>query len=163
MPEMGHDMNMQELADLLYLVQPPYHLLRNRKWTGYRQQGSVRRADYASAELSAGASTARGTGSRDSYVEVDPAKPGYKVVVDGNLVARDFTTVFAGPRKGTLLAYSRTRCDLDWRAPAGWKNGEIPAVTLTDSGPGVAVPARIERGRLRLTLQAHQPVRIGPR
>jgi hypothetical protein len=147
MPEQGHDRDMMEMADLLYLVQPPYYLLRNRKWTGYRQEGSVRRAEYG----------------RGSYVEVDPAKPGYKVLVDGNLVAKDFTTVFAGPRKGTLLAYSRTNCDLDWPAPAGWKSGALPAVALTESGSGVTVPARIERGRLRLKLLAHQPVRIEPR
>jgi hypothetical protein len=35
-------------------------------------------------------------------------------------------------------------------------------VVLTDSGPGVTVPARIEKGRIKLDLQAHQPVRLGP-
>jgi hypothetical protein len=144
MPEMGHDQNMSEMTDLLYLVQPVYHLLRDRKWAGYRQKGSVHRVEYGEG----------------SYIEVDPAKPAYKVVVNGEMVAEDYATVFAGPKAGTLLAYSRKDCDLDWPAPAGWKNGELSAVLLTESGPGVPVPARIEKGRLRLKLQAHQPVRI---
>ena len=144
MPEMGHDQNMSEMTDLLYLVQPVYHMLRDRKWAGYRQKGSVHRVDYGEG----------------SYVEVDPSKPAYKVVVHGELVAEGFTTVFAGPKAGTLLAYSRKDCDLDWPAPAGWKNGDLSAVLLTESGQGVTVPAKIEKGRLKLKLQAHQPVRV---
>ncbi len=101
----------------------------------------------------------------DSYVEVDPSRPGYKVVVDGELMAKDFTTVFAGPRPGTLLAFSRHDCELDWPVPAGWKKSsarEVPAVVLSESGQGVPVPARIAKGRLKLKLNAHQPVRLGP-
>ncbi len=150
MPEMGHDQNWMETADLLYLVQPIYHMLRDRKWMGYSQRGTVHRIDYAPT----------GTGKGESYIEVDPAGPSYKVVVDGTLVARNFTTVFAGPRPGTLLAFSRRDCQLDWPAPAGWKNGPLKATVLSENGPGVTIPARIEKSRIKLKLQAHQPVRI---
>lgn len=39
----------------------------------------------------------------------------------------------------------------------------VPAVTLTEAGPGLRLPARVENRRLRLALKAHQPVRLGPR
>jgi hypothetical protein len=140
------------LADLLYLVQPPYMMLRDRKWTGYTRRGAIRRVDYAS----------RAPGAR-SFIEVDTARPGYRVVVDGVTVARDFVTVLPGRRKGTLLAFSRHDTELDWPVPAGWPDGAVRAVTLTETGPGVRVDARVEKRRLRLVLRAHQPVRIGPR
>jgi len=93
---------------------------------------------------------------------VDDAKPGYRVVVDGTLIARDFTTVFPGPERGTYLACSRTDRDLNWLAPAGWKDGKVAAVELTESGPGIRVPAEVRKGRLLLTLKAHQPVHLTP-
>jgi len=135
-----------ERVDSLYLIQPVYALLRNRRWTGYRSKDSVRRVDYG----------------RGSYIAVDDAKPGYRVVVDGTLIARDFTTVFPGPERGTYLACSRTDRDLNWLAPAGWKDGKVAAVELTESGPGIRVPAEVRKGRLLLTLKAHQPVHLTP-
>jgi hypothetical protein len=97
---------------------------------------------------------------KDSYIEANVKTFGYRAVVDGVTVGRDFTTVYAGPKKGTLIAYSREAQDLDWPALKGWKNGRLSAVTLTDTGPGVTVPARIEKGRIRLPLRAHEPVRL---
>ena len=140
-----------ELVDSLHLLQPPYGLLRHRRWTGYRKVGSIVRVDYASA------------GGRESFIEVDYAKPGYRVVVDGALVAEDFVTLYAGPRSGTHIAFSRNDRQLDWPAPAGWGEGSVPAITLTDSGPGLLVSAEVKNGRLKVSLKAHQPVRIGPR
>ena len=133
-----------EVLDSLYLVHMPYLMLRDCKWTDFRKNGSLRRVDYGSS----------------SHIEVDDAKPGYEVVVDGKLIAKNFVTVFDGWKKGTLLAYSRDNANLDWTAPKGWKNGEIRAVALTESGDGVRIPAEIKNGRLHLALSAHQPVRI---
>jgi len=93
---------------------------------------------------------------------VDDAKPGYKVVVDGQLIARDFATVFPGPQKGTYLAFSRTDRKLDWPAPKGWRSGVVPAAELTETGPGVEIEARVAKGRLALTLQAHRPIVLSP-
>ncbi len=144
-----HDRNPQDVADMLFLMHPPYMMLRNRKWTGYARKDNVIRVDYASAA------------GKESFIELDVAKPGYRVVVDGVTVAEDFTTVFNGPREGTLLAYSNTDRDLDWPAPAGWADGPVPAVTLTQNGPGIRPTAKIEKGRIRVSLKAHQPVRLG--
>jgi hypothetical protein len=142
------------VLDNLYLVHPPYMLLRNAKWTGCSKRGSIRRVDYASTGL--------GTGGRGSYIEVDEAKPGYKVVVGGQLIAKDFATVFPGPRNGTYLAYSRGDQDLNWPAPAGLRDGKVRAMALEESGPGVKVEARVSKGRLQLKLQARQPVLLCP-
>ena len=135
-----------QLADSLYLVHPPYMFLRDKKWTDYRQDGARRRVQY-------------GPGSS---IEVDDQSLGYRVSVDGEVLARDFVTVFPGPRKGTLLAYSLEDHDLNWPAPEGWKNGPLNAVTLTESGPGIRPAAQIVKGRIRLKLKAHEPVRLGP-
>jgi hypothetical protein len=151
----AHGTDADGLADTLYLVQQPYLLLRDRKWTACTRRGDVRRVDYAAP--------AGGKGGGRSYIEVNPAKPGYRVVVDGRTIARDFVTVFPGRKKGTLLAFSRYDTELDWPAPDAWKHGAVPALTLTGTGPGVRVAAQVCRGRLRLPLRAHQPVRIGPR
>jgi hypothetical protein len=146
--------SQSDIVDALYLLQPPYAMLRQRKWTGFGRKGSVQRVDYAPARP--------GKPAGRSYIEVDESGPGYRVVVDGHLIAKDFATVFAGPRPGTFLAYSRNDCELDWEAPAGWKAGPVPAVKLTESGSGVGVAAWIEKSRLKLALRAHQPVRLGP-
>ena len=151
----GHEKNPDDLADMLYLMHPPYMMLRNRKWTGYSRKENLIRVDYASTALGTSA-------GKNSFVELDVAKPGYRVVVDGYAVAEDFTTVFQGPREGTLLAYSDTDRDLDWPAPKGWANGPVPAVTLTQNGLGIRPTAKIENGRLRVSLKAHHPVRLGP-
>jgi hypothetical protein len=74
-----------EVVNSLYLVHPAYMLLRNRRWSGYRKEETLRRVDY-------------GTGS---FIEVDDKKPGYRVVVDGRLIAKDFQTLFPGPRRGS--------------------------------------------------------------
>jgi len=135
-----------ELIDSLYLLQVPYGLLRNRKWSAYRKTASGRRVEYGP----------------ESAIEVDDVAPGYRVVVDGELIAEDFATVFAGPRPGTYLAYSRRDRDLDWPAPEGLGDGPVPAVMLTEHGPGIRLEARVVNGRLHLPLKAHQPVRLGP-
>lgn len=135
------------LVDALYLVHQPYLALRNRRWKDYLHTGSLRRVTYE---------------GRDSYIEVDDANKSYRVVVDGKLMAENFCTVFQGRQPGTLLAYSPKNSELDWPAPAGWADGTIPAVALTDVGPGLRRAARIENGRLRMTLHAHEPIRIGP-
>jgi hypothetical protein len=148
-----HGFDPIELVDTLHLLQIPYALLRHRRWTGYRRTGKVSRVDYAAATPGGGS---------DSYIEVDEGKPGYRVVVDGKLIAEDFTTVYPGPQTGTVIAFSRKDGPVDWTAPAGWRDGPVPAVALTEYGPGLHLDARVEKGRLHLTLKAHQPVRVGP-
>ena len=149
-PESGKRMN--DVMDLFYLVQPVYAVLRQRKWTDFRQDGAKRRVDYASTSLS--------TGGKGSYIEVDGDKPGYKAVVDGTVMGQDYATVFAGPKKGTFLAYSRTDRELAWPAPKGFKNGPVKTFELTQIGPGLRGEGVVKGGKLRLTLKAHVPLRI---
>ena len=151
-PELGTDES--RIIDGLHLLQVPYYLLRGRKWTGYREHGSLRRVDYSPAPL--------GTAGPENYIEVDDAKGRYEVVVDGHLIAKDFTTVYPGPKPGTVIAYSAKSQPLDWPAPDGWKDALVQAVTLSDTGPSLLVEARVENGRLRLPLSAHRAVRVGP-
>jgi hypothetical protein len=142
--EEGMAKTLEDVVALLYLVQPPYAMLRHRKWSACRRHGTGYRVDY-------------GPGS---HIAVDPAKPGYEVVVDGRLIARDFVTVFPGPKPNTLLAFSRAAHDLDWPVPEGWGDGSLLGQILTEDGPGVKVNAEIKGGRLHVKLPANRPVRF---
>lgn len=137
--------SLEQTIDALYLVHQPYLALRNRRWLDYRHDGDVRRVTYEGL---------------DTFIEVNDADKTYQVVVDGKVLAARFQTVFAGRKPGTLLAFSLTDGDLDWPAPEGWLDGEIAVLALTDAGPGQRQAARIEAGRLRLTMRAHEPVRL---
>ena len=139
-------------------------MLRNRKWTGYSRKESVIRVDYADA--SQNKDNSENTGKMPvprgvSFIEIDIAKKSYRVQVEGRLIAQDFVTVAPGMHEGTLVAYSRADHELDWpAAPAGWSDGPLDAVTLTESGPGIRPSAKIENGRIKLSLKAEQPVRL---
>lgn len=134
-----------EVIDSLYLIQPVYMALRQRKWTGYSHKGSLRRVEHGT----------------DSYIEVDDEKKTYDVVIDGRRFARNFATVFPSPsRKGAWLAFSRRDCDLDWPVPAGIRNGPLKIVELTESGDGLRLEGEVKGGRLKLSLKASVPVRI---
>jgi hypothetical protein len=133
-----------EVLDNLYLVHQPYMMLRSRKWTGMSADGTKRRVDYG----------------KDSYIEVDDAKPGYKVVVDGKVLAEDFVTVVPAPRGKACIAYARQDTDLDWPAPQGWADGPVHGEILTTAGSGIRVEGAVAGGRLKLKLNAHEPVRI---
>ena len=141
-PESGKRMN--DVMDLLFLVQPVYAALRQRKWTDFKQAGAIRRVEYG----------------KGSYIEVDDDKMTYKAAVDGKVIGQDYATVFAGPKKGTFLAFSRTDRELTWPAPAGLKNGPVKTVELTEIGPGLRGQGVVKNGKLKLTLKAHVPLRI---
>lgn len=133
------------MLDSLYLIQPVYGALRDRKWSDFKEDGPVRRAEYGS----------------QSYVEVNDEKLTYKVVVDGKLLAENFATVTPSPtRKGAYIAYSRTDRELNWPAPAGFRNGPVKAVVLSESGEGVRLEGVVKGGRLKIKLKAHVPVRV---
>jgi hypothetical protein len=135
-----------EVLDNLYLVHPPYMMLRSRKWSGMSADGTKRRVDYG----------------KDSYIEVDDAKPGYKVVVDGKVLAEDFVTVVPAPDGKGFIAYARQDTDLDWPAPQGWADGPVRGEFLTTAGSGIRVEGAVAGGRLKIKLKAHEPVRVQP-
>lgn len=134
----------QEVTDSLYLVQPPYMALRDRKWTDYKAEGSTRRVEYG----------------KGSYIQVDDEKKTYKVVVDGVMLAENFASVLPGRKKGTFLAFSRTNRELVWPAPKGLKTGPVKTVELTEIGAGLRGEAVVKGGKLRIQLKAHVPVRL---
>ncbi len=132
------------VLDALYLLQHPYLMLRGRKWTDVIAKGTVRRVVYG----------------RRSYVEVDEAAKRYRVVVDGQTVAKDFVTVVPAPDGEGLIAYAREATVLNWRAPTAWKDGTLRAGTLTPSGPGIRLEATVKNGRIRINIPARTPVRL---
>lgn len=134
-----------QVADGFYLVQHPYMMLRSRRWSDMITDGSKRRVEYG----------------KGSYIEVDDEKKIYEVVVDGQLIAKDFVTVVQAPDGKGMVAYARQATELKWPAPKEWSNGPLKATTLTTSGPGLLIPdAAVKAGKITLKLPAQTPVRL---
>jgi len=132
----------RQLTDSYYLLTVPYLQLRRREMTGFQAHGTIRRSEFGP----------------DTYVEVDEAGPHYQVVVDGRLIARDFTSFAPNSRGDAWLAYSRDGGPIDFPAPDGWSAAK--GVSLTADGTGEAVPVAIEAGRIRIELKAGGPVKV---
>jgi hypothetical protein len=141
--DFNHRTPAKQLTDSYYLLTVPHQLLRDREMTGWETEGSRRRVRYG----------------LDTYVDVDGAM--YQVVVDGRLMAADGTVMAPNWRGDAWLAYSRDGGPLSYPAPAGWTDGRrVTARKLTPDGVGEAVPAAIEAGQLRLSMDAGSPVKL---
>ena len=96
-----------------------------------------------------------------TYVKVNFSNYKYEVVVDGQLIARDYTTFVPGFKEGSWLAYSMEGGKLIYPAPKAWKDGaRIKGVVLTTEGEGEEVECHIENGSLCIEMKAEIPVRI---
>lgn len=133
------------LTDAYYLLTVPYLQLRRREVTGYAASGTLRRTEFGPA----------------SYVAVDDAGPSYEVVVDGRLLARNYTSFAPNTTGDAWLAYARDGGPIDYPAPDGWTAAH--GVILTADGPGESVEVTIAAGRLRLDLPAGVPVKVTQR
>jgi hypothetical protein len=81
----------EEIMDLYYLVWLPWSLTATREITGFERDGDWEKVVY----------------SADTYVRVNRVANAYEVVVDGELVAQNFST-FARTGPGEWVVYSRS-------------------------------------------------------
>jgi len=120
-------------------------LLRRSEMTSYQAAGTRRRVEYGA----------------DSHVEVDASGRHYRVVVEGRLVSRDFTSFAPNWRGDAWLAYARDGGTLSYPAPDGWTEPtKLKAVALTQEGEGDAVPVRLEGGQVRFDAAPATPYRV---
>lgn len=131
------------LTDSYYLLNVPFLLLRRREITNYHAESALRRVEYGPA----------------TYVEVGEGH--YRVVLDGRVVTKDFSTFAPNWRGDAWLAYSRKAGTVEYDAPDGWTDPtRIHAVALTAEGPGDPVPVTLVGDRIRIELAASQPCRM---
>ncbi len=136
---------LKDILDRIYLLHLPFRLLREREATSYTATGTKRRMSYG----------------EDSFVEVDEATRQYQVVVDGRLVARNFSIFTPSANGAAWLAYARAAGPVDYPAPPGWSDGTtLDIVELTPDGPGATRTAPVANGRVQLELKANVPVAV---
>jgi hypothetical protein len=150
---LGRDYKISRLMWVHYLVNIPYLMLREREIERVEQEGSVTRIHYGPEPEQ----ESRGA----TFVEVDFEAQQYRVVVDGRLIAKDFSTFALNPRCDAWLAYSLRDAILSYPAPQGWSDGDvIEAVTLTENGPSGAGWAEVENDNVQLQAIASTPIRL---
>ena len=136
------------ITDQIFLVAAPFLPLREREMQRYESHGTQRTVWYGP----------------ESYVRVDEAAGphgSYEVRVDGDVIARDYNVLVPGRQAGRYLCYSRYGGEVRMPLPKALRDAKaLKATALTPSGPGSAVPCRIEAGSVLLTMPAQQPVRI---
>lgn len=129
----------------IYLQNLPLGMLHDKVMQEVVEEGEVIRVDYGN----------------QSYVWVDFEKQSYRVVVDGNLVAADWTTFVPGFRKGSYLAYSLEGGEFRYPVPLIFGPAEkLNAVVLTFEGEGEKIPCAVENGQVKMNIPAKKPVRI---
>lgn len=85
----------------------------------------------------------------------------YEIVVDGQLIGKDFTTFTQGNHPGVWLAYSLRGGEMRYPVPPALVSARgINAAILTEDGVGAAVQAWIEDGEIMLRMPKETPVRI---
>jgi hypothetical protein len=147
------------VMDDLYLHNFPFQMLRNREMQNYERHGSIQRVTY----------------DKNTYVEVDVPEnqfsatgyakdnPGhFTVVIDGHVVAKDFSAFLPGPKPGSRLAYSKFGGKVSYDAPAGWvESDKLRIDPLEEDSDNVRkVNATIQDGQITLDLPAAWPVRV---
>ncbi len=96
---------------------------------------------------------------KDTRITVNFALKTYEILVDGDVVGKDWATLAPGFRPDTWLAYSLQGGDFRMRAPGGL-SGPLSARVLTEEGPGESLPCWLEDGVVCMETPALTPVRI---
>lgn len=128
-----------------YLQNVPSMMLYGRKMEDFNKNGDCAVAVYEG----------------NSRIETDFAAERYTVVIDGNVVAKDFTTFAPGNHPGVWLGYSMDGGEMRYPAPQELKNAaSLTAVTLTVADDGEPVAVRIDGDEIVLQMPAMTPVRV---
>lgn len=139
------------------LVELPRQLLRRHVVADWTRDGAREHITYA---LESGDATDHCSG--DTFVEIDHEAVRYRVVVAGQLVAHDFTTLVPHPRDPSrCLGFSLTQRECRYPLPRHWSPSDrVSAALLTKEGPGPAVPCHVEGRELIWHAPAASPVTI---
>ena len=140
---------------MFYIQGIPAMHLYGRHMTGFSFNGNknpfdkydVIRADY----------------ENDSYVEVDFDKEQYTVIVNGEAIGLNFTTLSKSTTSDCYLAYSLDGGKVDYPLPEWFYGKDLTAVYLTPNGEGDEIDCyTIANSIITLDLPAMKPVKIKP-
>lgn len=132
--------DLRTITDNYYLMQLPWHIIHPRNITAFQRQGERTTISYEG----------------NARADLDWATQAHSVVADGVEIARD-GAVFAPHGTGRLAFYALTARELSHPLPAGWNAARLAAIALSPAKPR-EVAHRVEDGRIRLTVEAQQPV-----
>ncbi len=139
----------------LYLVELPRQLLRHHVVTDYACNDSVERLTF---KLEDGEGQPRG----DTFIEVDHQRLSYHIVVNGDLIARDFTTLT--PSLGDAshwLSYNFDGGPQQFPLPARWhESAPVRAHVLQEDGSVEQLDCTVHDGQICWTAPACKPVRF---
>jgi len=139
-PTTGTHSQYGDFADICYLLMVPWFKIYNLKVEAFHRQG-----DETVLELAG-----------DSRVELDWQKQTYKVTLAGREVARN-GRITCPLDSNRIAFYTTDAADLDTALPAGWRADNVTASLLGAAGPQ-AITARVDQGRITVSVPARQPV-----
>ena len=139
-PTTGTHSQYGDFADIFYLLMVPWFKIYNLKVEAFHRQG-----DETVLELAG-----------DSRVELDWQKQTYKVTLAGREVARN-GRITCPLDSNRIAFYTTNAADLDTALPAGWRADNVTASLLGAAGPQ-AITARVDQGRITVSVPARQPV-----
>ncbi len=131
------------LAEAFYLLQVPWFRLHHRPLETFRREGER---------------TVLGFGPGTS-AELDWKAGTYRVTEDGAEIARD-GAAFCRLGEDRLAFYSREAGELSAPLPKGWGAAHVTARALSVGQPPRPVPVSVEGGRVRVKVEARQPVQV---
>lgn len=143
MTDYGQDYTDEACAANYYLITLPASLVQTRQLMGFKQDGDWKTVSY----------------SDDTYAEINPVEKKYKLVVDGRLIAKDYTTLI--PVSDTKsYAYSRDGGEITFPTPNGWNDvSKIKAYDLVADKPADIKP-KISGGEITVATEAKHAYRV---
>ncbi len=133
------------ILDFIYLLDFPMRALATREMQRYERDGDLERVFY----------------DNDTFVEVDWSRKSYRIVLDGRVIARDWTTMMQ-TKPDVMLIYSRDGGRIECPLPPEMQRdaSKLTVRPLTATGPGAKVQFEVRNGTLTFAAQARRPYRV---
>jgi hypothetical protein len=130
--------------DLFYTQILPTGLLSDQTMEDYEEQGNTSRTSF----------------SNNGHIIVDKKTGNAEICVNGRVIAKNGQIFAPGFRNGEYLAYSNTgSCEFD--LPENWNaEDSIEGTIFTEDGNGDSAVITVDRGKIRIEMQANTPVLI---
>jgi hypothetical protein len=136
--------NLQYITDLYYLVTLPWSKFYGKNMQSYHKKGTIERISYED----------------ESYVEADLKKREYVVVVNGEIISKNFTC-FVPMKKDLYLGYSKEGGLFKYPIPTQHKEKKCAHVLkLSASGETKEVNFQLDKNFLEYFAEPKTPYRI---
>lgn len=135
--------NFDACIDMYYLLSMPWMKLYGKRMQTYSLEGNTERIVYEDG----------------SIVEVNHDSEEYQIIVDNQVIAKDFTT-FIAQNNSTYLAYSRFDKDFKYTLPDNLRGKNLLVEKLLSDGSTENIAATIGDDYLQFKAEASVPYRI---